>query len=139
MAHTTNNIKITQELNVGLDDVLKGVSQLETPDLELFIQKLGMLVARRKATSLPERESALLLKINAAIPKSLQERYEILLKKNRSETITPTEHKELLSVIDKIETKNAKRLEHLIELSQLRGISLDSLMHQLHLNLHLND
>ncbi len=139
MAQIANNIKITQQVNVGLDEVLKGFSQLETADLEQFMQKLSLLVARRKAQVLPERESALLLKINTAIPKSLQKRYENLLIKSSAETITPTEHEELVSVIDKIETKNAKRLEYLIELSQLRGISLDELMRQLHLSPIHND
>ena len=69
----------------------------------------------------------------------MQKRYETLLEKNREERITPIEHQELLKVIEKVEVKNAERLERLIELSRLRNISLDELMKQLHLNAFQND
>lgn len=139
MANPINSIRITKQVDLGLDDVLKGISELDTKDLETFMQKLGHLIARRKVTTLPEREAVLLMKINNAIPPTLQKRYETLLEKNREERITPIEHQELLKVIEKVEVKNAERLEHLIELSRLRNISLDELMKQLHLNAFQND
>ena len=139
MANTVNSIRITKQVDLGLDDVLKGISELDTKNLEIFMQKLGHLIARRKVTTLPEREAVLLMKINKAIPPTLQKRYETLLEKNREERITPIEHQELLKVIEKVEVKNAERLERLIELSRLRNISLDELMKQLHLNVFQND
>ena len=114
-----NSVKITKQVDLGLDDILNGISELETKDLEKFMQRIGHLIARRKVAYLPERESHLLMKINKAIPVVLQKRYEDLLTKNRAETITPIEHEELLKIIDKVETKNAERLENLIELSRL--------------------
>ena len=139
MANTVNSIRITKQVDLGLDDILKGISELDTKDLEIFMQKLGHVIARRKVTTLPEREGVLLMKINNAIPPTLQKRYETLLEKNREERITPIEHQELLKVIEKVEVKNAERLEHLIELSRLRNMSLDELMAQLHLNAFQND
>lgn len=139
MAHTANSIKITKQVDLGLEDILNGISELETKDLEKFMQCIGHLIARRKVAHLPERESQLLMKINKAIPATLQKRYEDLLTKNRAETITPLEHEELLKIIDKVEIKNAERLENLIELSRIRNISLDVLMRQLHLNPLEND
>ncbi len=139
MAHTANSIKITKQVDLGLDDILNGISELETKDLEKFMQRIGHLIARRKVAHLPERESQLLMKINKAIPTTLQKRYEDLLIKNREENITPIEHDELLKIIDKVEIKNAERLENLIELSRIRNISLDALMKQLHLNPLEND
>ena len=106
MTETASHIKITKQVDLGLEEIFNGISELETPDLENFIQRLGRLIARRKATSLPERESDLLVKINQIIPTTLQKRYESLLDKNRSETITDIEHEELLVVINDIETKN---------------------------------
>jgi hypothetical protein len=134
-----NSIKITKQVDLGLDDILNGISELETKDLEKFMQRIGHLIARRKVAHLPARESQLLMKINKAISAPLQKRYEELLTKNREETITPIEHEELLKIIDKVETKNAERLENLIELSRIRNISLDTLMRQLHLNPLEND
>lgn len=139
MSQIIDSIKITKQVDLVLDDILNGISELETKDLEKFMQKVGHLIARRKVAYLPERESQLLMKINKAIPLSLQNRYETLLTKNREETITPLEHEELLKIIEKVETKNAERLENLIELSRIRNISLDLLMRQLHLNFVEND
>jgi hypothetical protein len=139
MAHLVNNIRITKQVDLGLDDILTGISELDTKDLENFMQKIGHLIARRKVASMPERESQLLMRINKAIPATLQKRYEDLLAKNRAESITPIEHEELLKVIDKVEIKNAERLENLIELSRIRNISLDLLMRQLHLYPLAND
>jgi hypothetical protein len=139
MAHIANSIKITKQVDLGLDDILTGISELDTKDLEKFMQKIGHLIARRKVAHLPERESQLLMKINKAIPAVLQNRYNYLLSKNREETITPLEHEELLKVIEKVETKNAERLENLIELSRIRNMSMDTLMRQLHLNTLEND
>ena len=139
MTNSVNSIKITKQVDLGLDDILKGISELETKDLEKFMQKIGHLIACRKVAYLPERETFLLMKINKAIPVPLQKRYEALLAKNREETITPIEHEELLTIIDKVETKNAERLENLIELSRIRNMSLDMLMTQLHLNPIDND
>jgi hypothetical protein len=139
MAQIIENIKITKQVDLGLDDIINGISELDSKDLEKFIQKIGHLIARRKVAFLPERESVLLMKINKGIPSTLQKRYEELLIKNRAETITPSEHEELLKAIEKVETKNAERLENLIELSRIRNISIDVLMRQLHLHPFQND
>jgi hypothetical protein len=139
MANVVNHIKITKQVDVGLEDILAGIAELDTKDLEKFMQKIGHLIARRKVAYLPEQESKLLMKINKAINAPLQARYEHLLKQNRAETITPTEHEELLRLIEKIETQNAERLENLIELARIRNVALDALMQQLHLNPIEND
>jgi hypothetical protein len=139
MAQIIENIKITKQVDLGLDDIINGISELDSKDLEKFIQKIGHLIARKKVAFLPERESVLLMKINKAIPSNLQKRYEELLIKNRAETITQVEHEELLKAIEKVETKNAERLENLIELSRIRDISIDELMRQLHLHSFQND
>jgi hypothetical protein len=139
MVDTAPSITISKQVNSKLDDILVGIAELETPVLEDFMQRLGHLIARRKVKSLPEREAELLAKINKAIPVKQQKMYESLLKKNREETITPLEHEELLTLIEKIEVKNAERLGHLFELSRLREVPLNDLMKQLHLYSADND
>ena len=76
----------------------------------------------------------MLLKINKAIPTKLQEQFRLLSDKMNYETITDAEHKELLKLVDKLEAKNVKRLEYLIDLARIRNISLDEVMKQLQLN-----
>lgn len=78
--------------------------------------------------------SNLLKAITETVSLDLQSRYQTLSQKLHEETISPTEHKELLEIIDIIEAQKVKQLRHLIELSQLRNVSLDSLMDEL--NLH---
>jgi hypothetical protein len=49
----------------------------------------------------------------------------------RSQAITPNEHQDLLKLIDIVEQADCDRLQHLLQLSQLRNISLTELMQQL--------
>ncbi|MFQ6057391.1 MAG: STAS/SEC14 domain-containing protein [Anaerolineae bacterium] len=124
-------VKVTSEINIELDEVLDGVAKLDTPELERFLSQVSILLARRKAPSLPEREAELLQKINQGLPTALQQRYDELSAKLQANTITSAEHQELLQLIDQIELADAERMQHLIELAQLRSLSLDELMNQL--------
>jgi hypothetical protein len=121
-------VQVTSEINLDLDKVLDGVSKLETPELERFLSEVGTLLARRKAPHLPQREAELLQAINHGLPADLQQRYNELSAKLQAETITPPEHQELLGLIDQIEQTDAARMQHLIELAQLRHVSLDGLL-----------
>ncbi len=76
-------------------------------------------------------ELELLQKINQTLPEELQQQYNDLSAKMRSQTITPEEHQNLLKLIDIVEQADGDRLQHLIQLSQLRNISLAELMKQL--------
>jgi hypothetical protein len=125
------SVQITSQVNIGLDQLLSGVSQLETTDLEQFVNQVNCLLAQRRAPSLPHRETELLEQINQGLPENLQQRYDVLQIKLQDEVITPEEHQELLSLIDTVEQASADRLRSLIELSQLREVSLDNLMGQL--------
>jgi hypothetical protein len=61
----------------------------------------------------------------------VRKRYDELNDKLHEESITPEERAELLSLIDRIELADAERLQCLIELAQLRQISVETLMEQL--------
>ena len=76
-------------------------------------------------------ELELLQKTNQALPAELQQQYNDLSAKMRSQTITPEEHQDLLNLIDIVEKADGDRLQNLIQLSQLRNISLAELMEQL--------
>jgi len=123
-------VQVTSKINIDLNEVLTGVAQLDTPDLEDFLSKVSLLLAQRKAPSLPKWEAELLQKINQGLPATVQQRYDDLASKLRAETITPAEHQELLALIDQIELADAERMQHFIELAQLRNMSVDQLMDQ---------
>ena len=79
-------------------------------------------------------ELELLQKINQALPEEIQQKYNDLNAKMRSQTITAEEHQDLLKLIDIVEKADGDRLQNLIQLSQLRNISLPELMKQLQIH-----
>lgn len=86
------------------------------------------LRAKRKSPGLSKKETELLLKINKELPAKTQKRFDELNKKRQAETLTPSEHKELLSLIERIEKSDSVRIGHLAELARIRGIPLIDLM-----------
>ena len=60
-------VQVKSNVELGLDEILTGISQLDTPDLEQFLEQVSRLLARRKAQSLSKREAELLLRINQGV------------------------------------------------------------------------
>jgi len=116
---------------VSLDELLNGVAQLDTPDLERFVAQVLTLRAKRTAPCLPEQEALLLEKINQGLSPEVQQRYDNLTAKRHAETLTAEEHQELLRLIDQIEQADAERARALADLAQLRKKSLTTLMDEL--------
>jgi hypothetical protein len=124
-------VEVVSKVNIELDEVLDSVAQLEIAELGQFAFQVNSVLARRKAPSLPEQEAELLQRINQGVAPTALQRYDELNAKRQDETLTPEEHQELLALITRIEEADAERLKHLVELAQLRGVSLDALMDQL--------
>ena len=126
------SIKIKSSLRLQLEEVLDGVSQLDTPDLEKFLVEVAHLLAKRKAKTIPQREAELLLNINQSLlDHKAQEKYDQLYTKLQEETITALEHESLLKLIQQREEKAVERMSYLVELAQLRKVSIKELMKQL--------
>lgn len=124
-------VHVKSEINIDIGELLGGVSRLDTFEIEHLLSEISVILARRKATSLPKRESDLLRKINKGLPDEIQNRYDHLQEKLVAEEISGDEHQELLQLIEVVESADAERLKSMIELSRLRQISLDELMVQL--------
>jgi uncharacterized coiled-coil DUF342 family protein len=124
-------VRVTSEVNLNLDQLLSGVAQLDTDELRNFVERVSLMLAQRKAASLPELEANLLQAINQGLPEKIQHRYSELQTKLQNEAIAPEEHQELLQLIDVVEQADAARLQALVELAQLRGVTLPDLMTQL--------
>ena len=127
-------VQFKSEVSIELDQLLTGVAQLDTPDLEKLLIQIQQVLEHRQNHSLPALEIELLQKINQALPEEIQQKYNDLNAKMRSQTITPDEHQDLLKLIDVVEQADGDRLQNLIQLSQLRNISLSELMK--HLQIH---
>jgi len=117
--------------HVSLDELLNGVAQLETTELEHFVSQVLTLRAKRLSPCLSKEEGEFLEKINQGLPPEVQHRYDELVVKRQEETLTSEEHQELLALIDCIERADAERAQALTGLAQLRHISVMELMDQL--------
>lgn len=125
-------IEIRKGLTVGMDEMLQGVSKMDTSALEQFVSKVENLLANRKVKNRSKRERELLTVINwRRLPEAEQTRYDFLFEKLQDETITPKEHEELSALIERAEQHNVEWVEALAELAQLRGIHINDLMLEL--------
>lgn len=124
-------IQVKSEVKIDIEQLMDGVAQLDTPALENLLSQVSLVLAQRKAPRLPKQESILLQQINAGVSDMIQKRYMELQTKLHHETISADEHQELLALIDRIELVDATHLQALLELAQLRQVSLQELMRQL--------
>lgn len=126
-----SKVQVTSHIEIDIDDMLKGVAQLEPNELEQVVNKLLALQARQRAVCLSKTETDLLEQINHGLSQPARVRYDELATKLQEETISPSEHDELLRLTDQIEQADVERLRALIALAELRQVSLDTLMAQL--------
>jgi hypothetical protein len=91
------------------------------------------LRAKRIAPNVSNQEAEMLEKINQSLPFETQQRYNVLVTKRQSETLTPEEYQELLSLIDCIELADTERVQTLTKLAQLRNVSVTALMTKLNI------
>ncbi|MCB9433489.1 MAG: STAS/SEC14 domain-containing protein [Ardenticatenaceae bacterium] len=124
-------VQLQSEINIELEKVLDGVAKLDTPDLEKFLTEVSVLLAQRKVANFSKEDARLLQVINQMLPVSVQTRYDQLTDLRRNEKIAPEEYQELLRLVDQVELADANRLAALIELAQLRHLTVDQLMQQL--------
>lgn len=124
-------IEIQKGIQVGLEDLINGVSKMETPALEKFMDTMNQILSGRKSTSSALREKELMSKIEGIVPAFARRRYKQLHAKMEKETISETEHQELLQITDFMEERAVERLHLMAELAALRHISIKELAEQL--------
>ncbi|MDD9973830.1 MAG: STAS/SEC14 domain-containing protein [Candidatus Poribacteria bacterium] len=114
-----------------VDELVKAAEQLPQIDLENLTAQVLTLKARRAAPELSKNEAELLRNINRGMPDALQNRYRELIAIRRSETLTESEHAELLHLTNQVEKHDAERLKYLTKLARIRKISLTKLLDEL--------
>ena len=96
---------------------------------------MNALITRRKTNDKAHLDRVLLSKINKVIlPKGKTERYMSLHIKLEAETISESEYQEFMDLVAQEETLRNERVKYMIELSQLRGITLPQVMNSLGIN-----
>src|SRR5690242_15956768 len=98
---------ISVEAQVSAGELLRAAEQLDTQELEQFVQAALALRAKRRAPALSHAEAALLQQINQGVPEPIQARYDSLVAKRRAESLTPQEYHELSQLTDAVEHHNA--------------------------------
>ena len=105
------------------------VDQLSGESLTEAVEFLEALFseASKVAPSKPE-EAALVQIIQRRLPEDDQTRLAYLRQRNESGELAEEEHQELLNYVDRVERQDAERAEALIQLAQLRGVDLKTLI-----------
>lgn len=128
-----SKVMIQPNLVLDVDDVVSGVAQMATSEFEQFVDKIMALRIRRRVPNGSSYETELLQKINEGVPDEVRVQFRSLREKMLDELITPSQHEELIDLTNQIEISDADRLKNLVELAQLRKISLDTVMNQLNI------
>jgi hypothetical protein len=79
----------------------------------------------------PTRESDLLKEINLGVSTDTWAEYHRLIAKRQAEILTEGEQEQLIEISDSLEVANVRRMNALIELTNMRGQSLDAVMQEL--------
>ena len=126
-------IEITKGIKVGIDDLVQGISRLNSNELSTFFEHLNLVIAGQKSLSLFAEEAILLKKIKTIIPASVIRRFKELKTKQQNNVLSEKEKEEILLITDFIEDKSAERIELLASLAKIRQVSLPDLVKQINL------
>lgn len=116
---------------MSVDELFKAVDDLSEADLENLMCRVRAARTRRNPSVLSEQETTLLLKINHALPEELHQEFIALRDRRNNDIITDTEYERLTEVSDRIEELAAERAGELVELANLRQMSLMQVMDDL--------
>lgn len=108
---------------------LPNIAELPVSELEIYLIEINALIRRKQTTDKKVREQVLLDKISQTIlSKKKAQRYQELVEKLEFESITDDEHAEFMRLANQEEKLRNQRVKYLIELAQLRAVSLPQLM-----------
>jgi CBS domain containing-hemolysin-like protein len=91
------------------------------------------LRAQRRSSSIPQKETDLLKRINVGLSAPMGARLAELRAKKESSSLTEDENSEYLQIAYQVEELDVQRLEALSELAQIRDVTVRELMTQLSL------
>jgi hypothetical protein len=124
-------IEIRPGTSVEMEEILAGVSNLNSEELEKFVEKVLALRARRISPSLTKEEAGLLRMINRGLSAAKRKRLAALDAKRAAGSLTEDEYQELLGLTGELEQLNADRIKYLGQLASLREVGVRELMKQL--------
>lgn len=126
-------VEIKKGLQVGIEDLVQGISRLNTAELTSFFEHLNRVIGGQKSPTPLGEEAILLKQIKAIIPASVIRRLKELQTKRYDNTLSEKEQEEMLLITDFIEEKSAERVVLLAALAKIRQVTLPDLMKQINL------
>ncbi len=112
--------------------LLPNMAELPVSELEFYLIEISALIRRKQTTDKTFRERVLLDKISQTVlSKQKAQRYQELAYKLEFETLSDTEYTEFMRLATHEEKLRNQRVKYLIELAQLRAVSLPQLMEDL--------
>ena len=115
-------------VEITTENLLSAVAQMPEREYERFIQKANKLRKKNLTDKKSRKESDLILKINTIFPTDKRERYNKLYAGFRENSLSETEHQELLTLNEEFEILNAKRIKYVGELAKLRHQTLEEVI-----------
>lgn len=114
-----------------LKNLVEGLPETALSSAETLLIALnqGLITATNPSSSaVPEpalsEEERLIGIIQQRLPEASQNRLESLRKRLAEETITKTEHQELIEFVEQVELRDVQRAEAMVQLAQLREVEL---------------
>lgn len=117
--------------HIYTNNLLQDIAQLDTSSIEQLKADMEAILEKRKQIVKQKKEQKLVQKIHNYTAFDNYKRYQELLEKHRSESITIEEYQELMTLTPQIENNNAERLEHLMTLAKIRQKPLREVMQEL--------
>ena len=123
---------INVQLEITPDQLLQGIEQLDQTQLAWLSARLNILQQKKREDNhREERISDLLQLINRNLPSQSLDHYDSLNTKFQQQTLSSTEHQQLLQYVEQIESLNAERIGYMIELASLWGITFQQVADRL--------
>jgi predicted DNA-binding transcriptional regulator YafY len=118
-------------IEVSAPELLKAVRQLPPDELDAFLEKALLLRHQPTANKLSAEESRLIKAINRGLPEAMRRRYALLSQKRKRNSLSDSEHAELLKLTHEFENRDADRAAALLDLATLRRVPIRLLMKQM--------
>jgi hypothetical protein len=119
-------------LHIDSQSLLRDADKMPVTELERFLKDINALLRRKKTQDKTLREGQLLHKINKTVLDAEKAaRYQVLIEKLELGTMSDAEHLELDILGNQEEKLRNQRVKYMIELAQLRAVTLPQIMESL--------
>jgi len=130
-----NDNFMSKSSEINIKTYIQNFTQFKIKQLEAIIKELNLLLYRKKRKNDNYDERLLISKLNKTVlSKEKRALYRLYSQKVEEETITSAEKLEFDNLLDEAELLRNERVRILIDLAQIRSVSLPTLMKDLGLN-----